>query len=60
MAIGRGSGLEVDERTDNSRGTNDDIIATHITWRAESITRTLNIWDQREKQSGDRAAWKLN
>jgi hypothetical protein len=59
-AIRRGSGLVVDERTDLSRGANDDVIATDVRRRGEKITRIVNVYDQRDGQSGERPAQKLN
>jgi hypothetical protein len=58
-AIRRGSGLVVDERTDLSRGANDDVIATDVRRRGEKITRIVNVYDQRDGQSGERPAQKL-
>ena len=60
MAIQKGSGLVVDEWTDLSRGANDDVIVTDIRRRGEKITRIVNIYDQRDTQSGERQARKLN
>jgi len=59
-AIRRGSSLLVDERTDLSRGANDDVIATDVRRRGETITRIVNVYDQKDTQSGERPAWKLN
>jgi hypothetical protein len=47
-AIGKGTGLVVDERTDVSRGANDDIIVTDLRSKGEKITRIVNIYDQRD------------
>jgi len=46
-AMTRVSGLVVDHRTDFSRGANDDIIHTAIRDRAETITRIVRIYNQR-------------
>jgi len=43
MAIQKKSGLVVDERTDFSRSTNDDIIATDVRRRAEKMTRIVIV-----------------
>jgi hypothetical protein len=43
-AIRKGTGLVVDERTDLSRGANDDGIATDIRRRGEKITSLVNIY----------------
>jgi len=43
----------VDERTVSSRGANDDVIVTDVRRRGENITRIVNIYDQRETQSGE-------
>ena len=50
----------VDERTDLSRGANDDVIATDVRRRGEIITRIVNVYDQRDGQSGERPAQQLN
>jgi hypothetical protein len=55
-AIGKGSGLVVDERTDSSRGANDNIIVTDIRRRGQRITRIVQNDDQRDTQSGERRA----
>jgi hypothetical protein len=43
MAIQKGSGVVFDERTDWSRGANDDVIATDVRRRGEKITRIVHI-----------------
>jgi hypothetical protein len=60
--IRKGSGLVVDERTDLSRGTNDDVVATDVKRRGEKITRIVNIYHQNDARSGERErpARKLN
>jgi len=60
MAIRRGSGLVVDERTDLSRGANDDVFPTVVRRRRETITRIVNDHDQKDTQSVERLARKLN
>jgi len=59
-ALWRGSGLVVDERMDLGRGANDDVIATDIRRRGETIPRIINISEQINQQSGERPAQKLN
>jgi hypothetical protein len=59
-AIRRGSGLVVDERTDLSRGANHDVITTDDRRRGETITRIVNVYNQKDMQSGERPARKLN
>jgi len=61
-AIRKGSGLVVDERTDLSRGANDDVIATDVRRRGEKNTTIINIYDQKDARSGEREspARKLN
>ena len=50
----------VDERTDLSRGANDVVIATDVRRRGETITRIVNVYDQKDLQPGERPARKLN
>ena len=59
-AIRKGSGLVVDEWTDQSTGANDNVIATDVRRRGEKITRIVNIYDQKDTRSGERPARKLN
>jgi len=59
MATRRGSGLVVDEPTDISRGANDDVFVTAVRNRGETITRIVNIYDEKDTHSGERLAWKL-
>jgi hypothetical protein len=59
-AIRKGSGLVVDERTDLSRGAHDDVMVTDVRRRGEKITRIVNVYDQRDTQSGKRQAQKVN
>ena len=60
MAIRKGSGLVVDERTDLSRGANDDVIVTDVRRGGEKITRIVNVYDQRDTQSGESQVQKVN
>jgi hypothetical protein len=50
----------VDERTDLSRGANEDVIATDGRRRGERTTRIVNVYDQKNTHSGERPARKLN
>jgi len=59
-AILKGSGLVVDEQTELSIGDNDDVIATDVKRRGENITRIINIYNQKDTQSGERPVQKLN
>jgi hypothetical protein len=56
MAIQKRSRLVVDERTDSSRGANDDVIVTDVRRRGEKTTRIVHISDHRDAQSGERLA----
>jgi hypothetical protein len=60
VEIRGGSGLVVDERTDLSRGANEDIIPTDVRRRGERIMRIVNVTDQMNTHSGERPAQKLN
>jgi len=42
----------VDQRTDVSRGANDDVITTDVRGRGEMIMRIVNVNDHRDMQSG--------
>jgi len=50
----------VDEKTDLSRGANNNVIVTNVRRRGEKIMRIVNIYDQRDSQSGERLARKMN
>jgi hypothetical protein len=41
----------VDYSTDLTRGAIDDVIVTNVRRRGEIITRNVNIYDQRDRQS---------
>ena len=43
-AIWRGSRLVVDERSDSSRGANNDVIATDVRRRGKMIMRIVNVY----------------
>jgi len=53
-AIQGWSGLVVDERTDLGRGANNDVIVTDVRRRGETIIKVINIYDQKDTQSGER------
>jgi len=55
-AIWKGSSPVVDERTNLSGGANDNVIATDVSRIGEKTTRIVNVYDQREWQSGERPA----
>ena len=59
-AVRKGSSLAVDERTDLNRGATDDVTVTDIRRREEKVTRIVNVYDQKDTQSGERPARKLN
>lgn len=52
-AVHKGSGLATDEQTDLSRGANDDVIVTDVNRRGEKMMRIINIYDQRDAQTGE-------
>ena len=60
MAIRRGSSLVVNKRMDLSRVGNDDVIATDVRRREERITMIVNVYDQKDTQSGERPVRMLN
>jgi hypothetical protein len=60
MAIRNGSGLVVNAWTDLSRGANDDVIGSDVRRRGEKMMRIVNVYAQRDEQSGEKPAQKLN
>jgi len=60
MAVRKGSGLATDKWTDLSRGANDDDMVTDVKRRGEKMTTIINVYDQRDVQTGERRARKLN
>ena len=56
----KGSGLATDELTDLSRGANDDVMVTDIKRRGEKMMMSMNVYDQRDIQTGERRARKQN
>jgi len=52
--IQQGSGLVVDEQTDLSRGANDNVIAPDVRRRGAKIMRIVDVYDQKNAQSGER------
>jgi len=55
-AIRRVSGMVVDERTDLSRGANDDVIHIDLKRIGETVTWIVNVYNQRDTQSAARPA----
>jgi hypothetical protein len=55
-----GSGLVTDERRDLSRGTNNVVMVTDVKKTAEKMTRIINVYDQRDVQTGERRVKKIN
>jgi hypothetical protein len=58
--IRKGSGLVVDQQTDLSGGANNKVILTDIRRRGEKITRIVNVYNQKDTQSRETPARKLN
>jgi hypothetical protein len=58
-AVRKGSGLGTDERTDLRRGANDDPMVTDVKRRGEMMMRMINVYNQRDIQTGERWARKL-
>jgi hypothetical protein len=56
MAIRKGSGLVVDEWKDIRRGANNKVIVTEDRRRGEKITEIVNVYNQKDMQSGERPA----
>jgi len=50
----------VDERTDLSRGSNEDVISTDVRRRGERITTIVNFHDHKNTHSGEIFARKLD
>jgi len=59
-ALPKGSGLATDEWTHLCRGANDNVIVTDVMRRGEKMTRVINIYDQRDVQTRERQARKMN
>jgi len=59
-AVSKGSRLATDERTDLSRGANDDVIVTEFKRRGEKMTRVIYIYDQRDMRTMERQARKIH
>jgi len=58
--VQKGSSLATDERTDLSRGANDDVMVTDVKRRGENMTRIINVYDQRDVHTGERQVRNLN
>jgi len=59
-AVHKGSRLATDKPTDLSRGANDDVMVTDVKRRGEKITWIINVYNQRDVQTGERRVRKLN
>jgi len=59
-AVRKGSGLGTDTQIDLSRGANDNVMVTELKRRGENKTRIINVYDQRDLQTGERRARKLD
>jgi hypothetical protein len=53
-AIRKRSSLVVDERTDLCRWANDDVIATDVRRRGQTITNIVNNYDEKDPGAGER------
>jgi hypothetical protein len=60
MVVREGSRLGTHHRTDLSRGAYNDVMVTDLTRRGEKMTRIINVYDQRDVQTGERRGRKLN
>jgi len=60
MAVGKGSGFPNNERTDLSKNPLSDVIVVDIECRGDKMTRIVNIYDQREGETGERPSKRLN
>jgi len=58
--VHKGSGFATDERTDLRRGANNNVSVTDVKRRGEMITRVINIYNQRDVQTRERQARKIN
>ena len=59
-AVCKGICLATEERTDLGRGANDDIMVTEIERRRKTMTRIIIVYDQRDVQTAESQARKLN
>lgn len=50
----------IDERKDFSRGATNNVIVTVVRMRGEKLTRMVNVYNQKDTESGERPARKLN
>jgi len=58
IAVCKGSGFATDELTDLSTGANIDVGVTDVKRRGGKMTRIINVYDQRDIQTGERQARK--
>jgi len=56
----KGSGFVTNERTDLSKNTLSNVIMVDIKTRGEKMTRIDIIYDEREGETGERPARRLN
>jgi hypothetical protein len=59
-AVRKGSGFATNERTNLSKNALGDIIVFDIKRRGDKMTRIVNIYDQKEAETGERPARRLN
>ena len=59
-AMRKGSGFGTNERMDLSKNTLGDAIVVEIETREETMAQIVNIYDQREGETGERPARRLN
>jgi hypothetical protein len=60
MAVHKGSGLATDKQTDLSSGANDNVMVTVEKMAGEKMTTIMNVCDERDIQTAERRARKLN
>jgi hypothetical protein len=60
MAVREGTGLAIHERTDQSSSANDDVMVTDVKSWGQKMTRIINVYDQRDVQTGVRRGRKLS
>jgi len=58
--VPKGSGCGINKRTELSQNARGDVIVVDIKNRGEKITRIVNIYEEREGESGERPAGRLN
>jgi len=58
--VRQGNGLATDQRTELSRGANDDVMVTDVKGRTEKMTRIINICYRRDILTGESRVRNLN